>query len=160
MLPLPSVAKAYSLVLQEERQQGLCLSQVTPENIACVVTGANPGNSRNGGQFLKSYNGGHAQSPDSRSGNRRPMCSHYNKYSHNKDKMVTRVGLMRDGLDHIESPSHSPVVLSVSAQTWHNRLGHPSPHSVHLPSLPLYKGICVVCPLAKRTRSSFSSSTS
>ncbi|KAJ4961187.1 hypothetical protein NE237_021097 [Protea cynaroides] len=352
MSPLPSIAKAYSLVLQEERQRGLCISHVSSENIACVVNKGYSEYSRTGGHFSQSYNTpAHTfSSSDSRNGSRRPLCSHCHKYGHTKDtcfdihgfppnfgrkpprynrsqspvpqlhlatestvqsdgevqhdahmspaattspvsplpplsqsqyqqlisflngsqpnanfggmnlclrstvsslhswvidsgashhfssshspssyavsptahppvllpdgskysissvgthnisphiqlqnvyhipkfafnllsvsqitkhlnysvtcfptfcifqdlstKMVTGVGLLGNGLYRYES-SPSTVALSVSPEMWHFRLGHPSPHTTHIPSLQYYTGVCDVCPLAKHTCSPF-----
>ncbi|KAJ4969388.1 hypothetical protein NE237_016089 [Protea cynaroides] len=76
--------------------------------------------------------------------------------------MVIGVGMLHDGLYYFEPTvvSSPTIALSVSSKVWHFGLGHPSPHSVHIPSCHSYTGFCDVCPLAKHTRSPFPNSVS
>ena len=63
-------------------------------------------------------------------------------------------------------PSQIHTTFQISAEVWHQRLGHPSPNKIHILSKELHilseksvhESVCKVCPLAKQKSISFQSS--
>lgn len=75
MNPLPDVAKAYSSIVQEEKQRSLGDARETMENLAMVVRSAKP--------VALTVRHGQGSSSCSNSSNRKPLhCSYCNRDHH------------------------------------------------------------------------------
>lgn len=103
--------------------------------------------------------------------------NHFLSQAHTLDSMIGK-GNLHENLYILESsflkstssssviPSQIHSTFQISAEVWHQRLGHPSPNKIHILSKELYilseksthESVCKVCPFAKQKHISFESS--
>jgi hypothetical protein len=131
MNPLPDVAKAYSSIVQEEKQRSLGAARETTENSAMVVQRAEP-------VAMAIRHGQGSSSSRSNSSNRKPLhCSYCDRDHHVRETCWKLNGYPPEHLKHASNKSNHRSISFKRNQSHHSSVNnvHEGPVIQDVPSV-------------------------
>ncbi|KAA8525289.1 hypothetical protein F0562_007144 [Nyssa sinensis] len=114
MDPLPSIGRAYAMVIQEEKHKSVTRGREDKSDTAAFVV----------------YARGRDRNQQQREENK-STCTHCGKYGHDDQstKNLIGVGELEDGVYYLRTRKGEKalkVTSSIRGELWHRRMGHPS----------------------------------